>query len=57
MPTTYNFNAGFQKKLPGGVIWDIAYVGSVANHLPRQINLNAIPYGATLPAAEPGSDA
>jgi hypothetical protein len=46
IPTTYNFNAGFQKKLPGGVIWDIAYVGSVANHLPRQINLNAVPYGA-----------
>jgi hypothetical protein len=46
VPTTYNFNAGFQKKLPGGVIWDIAYVGSVANHLPRQVNINAVPYGA-----------
>jgi hypothetical protein len=46
VPSTYNFNAGFQKKLPGGMIWDIAYVGSVANHLPRQVNLNAVPYGA-----------
>jgi outer membrane receptor protein involved in Fe transport len=46
VPTTYNFNMGFQKKLPGGAIWDIAYVGSVANHLPRQVNLNAVPYGA-----------
>jgi hypothetical protein len=46
VPSTYNFNAGFQKKLPGGMIWDIAYVGSIANHLPRQVNLNAVPYGA-----------
>ena len=45
-PSTYNFNAGLQKKLPGGVIWDIAYVGSIANHLPRQVNANAVPYGA-----------
>ncbi|HWJ54577.1 MAG TPA: hypothetical protein VNR90_00150, partial [Vicinamibacterales bacterium] len=67
IPTTYNFNAGFQKKLPGGVIWDIAYVGAIANHLPRQINLNAVPYGArfepqnqdpTLPASTlPGQNA
>ena len=67
VPTTYNFNAGFQKKLPGGVIWDIAYVGSIANHLPRQVNLNAVPYGArflpenqdpTLPASTlPGQNA
>jgi hypothetical protein len=46
VPSTYNFNMGFQKKLPGGAIFDIAYVGSVANHLPRQVNLNAVPYGA-----------
>ena len=57
VPTTYNFNAGFQKKLPGGVIWDIAYVGSIANHLPRQVNLNAVPYGARFLPREPGSDA
>ncbi len=46
VPSTYNFNAGLQKKLPGGMIWDIAYVGSIANHLPRQVNANAVPYGA-----------
>ena len=67
VPSTYNFNAGFQKKLPGGVIWDIAYVGSIANHLPRQVNINAVPYGArflpenqdpTLPASSlPGQTA
>jgi len=67
VPTTYNFNAGFQKKLPGGIIWDIAYVGSVQNHLPRRINANAVPYGARFlpqnqdptrnPGALPGSTA
>jgi hypothetical protein len=66
VPSTYNFNAGFQKKLPGGMIWDIAYVGSVQSHLPRQINVNAVPYGArflpenqdpTLPASSlPGNN-
>ena len=54
IPTTYNFNMGFQKKLPGGIIWDLAYVGSVQNHLPRRVNANAVPYGARVPAAEPG---
>jgi hypothetical protein len=47
IPVTYNFNLGFQKKLPLNFIWDIAYVGSVQHHLPRQVNINAVPYGAT----------
>jgi len=47
VPTTYNFNVGFQKKLPLSMIWDIAYVGSVQNHLARRRNINAVPYGAT----------
>ena len=46
VPTTYNFNAGIQKKLPWRLIWDIAYVGSLQYHLPRQLNINAVPYGA-----------
>jgi hypothetical protein len=50
IPTTYNFNMGFQKKLAGGMIFDIAYVGSVQNHLPRRVNFNAVPYGATFAA-------
>lgn len=29
------------------MIWDLAYVGSIQNHLPRQVNINAVPYGAT----------
>jgi hypothetical protein len=47
VPTTYNFNIGVQKKLPWNMIGDIAYVGSIQNHLIRRINLNAVPYGAT----------
>jgi hypothetical protein len=33
------------------MIWDIAYVGSVQNHLPRRVNLNAVPYGAAFDPA------
>ena len=67
IPTTYNFNMGFQKKLPGGIIWDLAYVGSVQNHLPRRVNANAVPYGAAFqpqnqdttlaPSSNPGQNA
>jgi hypothetical protein len=46
VPTTYNFNVGVQRKLPWKLIWDIAYVGSRQNHLPRRLNVNAVPYGA-----------
>jgi hypothetical protein len=46
VPTTYNYNVGIQKKLPFSLIWDVAYVGSIQNHMPRQVNLNAVPYGA-----------
>jgi hypothetical protein len=51
VPTTYNFNLGVQKKLPWQMIWDVAYVGSVQNHLPRRVNLNAVPYGAAFDPA------
>jgi carboxypeptidase family protein len=50
VPTTYNFNLGFQKKILWAMIWDIAYVGSVQNHLPRRVNVNAVPYGAAFAA-------
>jgi hypothetical protein len=50
VPTTYNFHLGIQKKLPWRMIWDVAYVGSVMNHLPRRVNLNAVSYGAAFAA-------
>jgi hypothetical protein len=46
IPTVYNYNIGLQKKLPWNFIGDIGYVGSIANHLPRRVNVNAVPYGA-----------
>jgi hypothetical protein len=65
IPSVYNYSLGFQKKLPWSFIGDVAYIGSVANHLPRRVNVNAVPYGAaflpqnqdpTLPASStPGA--
>jgi hypothetical protein len=50
IPSVYNYNIGFQKKLPLNFIGDIAYIGSIANHLPRRVNVNAVPYGAAFQA-------
>jgi len=47
IPTVYNYSAGIQYKLPKDIVLDVAYVGSVSNHLLNNENLNAIPYGAT----------
>jgi hypothetical protein len=46
IPTTYNWNATIQRELPGGILVDLGYVGSVGNHLLNRINKNAIPLGA-----------
>jgi hypothetical protein len=51
IPTTFNFNVGFQKKLPFNFIMDLSYVGRLDRHLPRRVNINAVPYGATFAAA------
>ncbi len=47
VPTVYNYNLGLQSKLPWAVVLDVAYVGSVSNHLVQRQNFNAIPYGTT----------
>jgi len=53
VPTVYNYNFGFQTKVPwlgggdSGTILDVTYVGSLARHQLQRVNLNAIPYGAT----------
>jgi hypothetical protein len=46
VPTTYNFQASLQTKLPWGMVMDTAYVGTVGRHLQDNRNLNGIPYGA-----------
>ena len=55
-PTDFNFkpprvqqwNIGLQHKLPAQMIFDIAYVGSDSTDLLRQVQINAVPFGATL---------
>ena len=46
IPTTYNYNLGIQRELPFGVLLDVAYVGSVSNHLLYQQNINGSPFGS-----------
>ena len=46
VPTTMNFSFNVQRRLPGDVIVDAGYVGSLSRHMMWQRNLNAIPFGA-----------
>lgn len=45
-PTTYNYSAGIQARLPYAMVLDAAYVGSVSRHLQDDLPLNPVPYGA-----------
>ena len=74
-PTAYDFkpprvnqwNVGIQHKLIEEVILDVAYVGSKSTDLLRQVQINAVPFGATflpqnqdptrVPSAIPGANA
>jgi hypothetical protein len=74
-PTAYDFkpprvnqwNAGVQHKLIEEVVLDVAYVGSKSSDLLRQVQINAVPFGATfqpqnqdptrVPSAVPGGSA
>jgi hypothetical protein len=46
IPTTYNWNLTIQHELPGGILFDIGYVGAASNHILYRYNQNAIPLGA-----------
>jgi hypothetical protein len=66
-PRVNQWNVGVQHKLFEQVIVDLAYVGSKSSDLLRQVQINAVPFGATLlpqnqdptrvPAAQLGSSA
>jgi carboxypeptidase family protein len=74
-PTAYDFkpprvnqwNVGVQHKLVEEVVLDVAYVGSKSSDLLRQVQINALPFGATfqpknqdptrVPSSVPGSTA
>ena len=46
-PMVTQWNLGFQKKLFGNFMFDLAYVGSKSEDLLRQVQINAVPRGAT----------
>ena len=50
-PKVYAWNVGLQQKLPGKLIFDIAYVGSSSKNLVRRSNINAPALGATFDPA------
>ena len=47
LPTTYDIDMEVQQELPYQFLSDIAFVRTTSSQLLQQINLNAIPYGAT----------
>ena len=55
-PKVQQWNIGLQHKLTGEIIADIAYVGSKSTDLLRQVQINAVPFGATFRRGESGSD-
>jgi hypothetical protein len=66
-PRVNQWNVGVQRKLVEEVILDVAYVGSKSTDLLRQVQINAVPFGATfgpenqdptrVPGTVPGSTA
>ncbi len=50
VPTTYNYQASLQTKLPWSMVLDTAYVGTLGRHLQDNRNLNGIAYGANFQA-------
>ncbi|PYQ95125.1 MAG: hypothetical protein DMF97_17375 [Acidobacteria bacterium] len=66
-PRVNQWNVGVQHKLIEEVILDVAYVGSTSSGLLRQVQINAVPFGATflpqnqdptrVPSATPGGSA
>jgi hypothetical protein len=46
LPTTYNYNLSFQRQLPGKLILDVGYVGSISRHLAMLVPFNYAPFGS-----------
>jgi hypothetical protein len=46
VPSTYNYNAGIQYRLPASFILDVAYAGSVSRHLLNRYDFNEAPFGS-----------
>jgi hypothetical protein len=52
VPTVYNFSAGMQRQLPGNMIADVSYVGSLSRHLTMTEPFNYVPFNS---AANPAN--
>jgi hypothetical protein len=46
IPTVYNFNFGIQRELPGQILLDASYVGTISNHLLALYPYNNPPIGS-----------
>ena len=54
--SAYNLTFGIQRNIGWNTVLDVAYVGNMGRHLGQTIQMNTLPYGAQVPAAEPGPD-
>jgi len=46
VPTVYNYNFGIQRELPGQMLLDVSYVGSISRHLWLAAPFNNVPFGS-----------
>jgi hypothetical protein len=53
-PSVISYNLGVQQQLPFSVILDVGYVGNLARHLARTVNINQLPVGTRLNAPNSG---
>jgi len=56
-PYMLTFNLNVQRQLPGKIILDVGYVGTLGRHLSRGININQLPVGTLTQAANKGVNA
>lgn len=45
VPTVHSYSLGVQRRLPGDIALDVAYVGTFSRHLMQSRNANYFPYG------------
>lgn len=55
-PMIMSFNLGVQRQLPGSMIVDVGYVGTLGRHLIRTININQLRAGALLLPVNSGAN-
>ena len=56
IPRGYNWNATYQRQITGNTTVEVAYIGTTGNYLSRERDLNQLPTGTTLQAANAGAN-